>query len=75
MNRLQQWWAEVPDSWKIEGLSMWHTFLAGFVLAVAYSLDSHNGTPWTTDAVISILLAATRSGIKVVWVQFVKMFE
>ena len=73
-NRVRELWLGLPETWRTELMSAFHTFIPAFVATMVVFLQSAVDTSWTTEtltaALIAAVLAALRSGFKAVsmWV-------
>ena len=68
--RVQARWFSLPDSWRVELSSAFHTFAPAFVGAILLSPVVIGETSITRDAVAALALTAVRSGFKAVSVWF-----
>jgi hypothetical protein len=64
MKKLHEMWLKLPLTYRKEIVSIIHTFLGVFgsifVLGIAE-------IPWTHEAIIALLIAGIRAGIKASW--------
>ena len=67
MQSLYERWKSLPESWRLEIQSAWHTFVAAFILTIGTQVMAGD-VQWTGDMMIAVLLAALRSGVKAVFV-------
>lgn len=72
MNRLQKLWDDVPYSWRVEIVSVIHTFVPAFIGALAISFEVTGDFSWTKEAVLAAVLAAGRSAFKATWIAIVR---
>jgi len=72
MNRLQQLWDDVPYGWRVEIVSVIHTFVPAFIGALAISFEVTGDFSWTKEAFLAVVLAAGRSAFKATWIVVVK---
>lgn len=73
-NRIKNVWVGLPESWRTQLASAWHTFLPAFGTSLFLSLEALKGQPIGSDVILAtasaILLSALRSGFKAVSVWF-----
>lgn len=75
-NRVKELWLGLPETWRTEIASAWHTFIPVFfsTLYLFYETHSNTGVTWTKEtlaaAIIAGLLAGLRAGFKAVSVWF-----
>lgn len=69
-NRVRELWLGLPETWRTELMSAFHTFVPAFVGALAISFQVTGDVSWTRDAVLAALLAAVRVGFKAVSMWF-----
>ena len=62
-------WSKIPAKWKMELISVWHTFLAAFVIEMGVQWQMNDQLSFSIPFIQSILFAAFRSGIKAVFSQ------
>lgn len=74
LNKVKQAWLGLPETWRTQLASAWHTFIPAFIGSLLISFQVTGGTNITADLVLSILLAATRAGFKAVSVWFFSLF-
>lgn len=73
-NRIKELWLGIPETWRTELMSAFHTFVPAFIGTLAVSISLMEGLSWTRDTLIAAvgaaLLAALRAGFKAVsmWV-------
>jgi hypothetical protein len=69
-NRVKELWLGIPESWRTELASAFHTFVPVFALSLLGALSSLNDVPLEKEAILSlsagILGAALRAGFKAV---------
>ena len=68
--RVQKAWFSLPDSWRVELASAFHTFAPAFVGAILLSPVVVGEVSITRDAVAALALTAVRAGFKAVSVWF-----
>lgn len=66
--RVMELWTGLPESWRTELMSAFHTFIPAFLGTLAVFMYSAFDTSWTKEtlvaAVIGTVLAALRAGFK-----------
>lgn len=65
---IQELWEKVPASWKVEAVSIWHTFVGGCLAEVIleYSLYHNTHVTLSQNLIMSVGGAILRSGVKAV---------
>lgn len=71
MDKIIKAWSKIPQSWRVEILSAWHTFVPAFVTALVFQIETMGEIKWGLDVIISLILTASRSAFKVLWAWFV----
>lgn len=73
-NRVKELWTGLPESWRTELMSAFHTFVPSFVAVMVVFLQSAVDVSWTretlTAAIVATTLAALRAGFKAVSMWF-----
>lgn len=67
---MREAWLGLPETWRTELMSAFHTFVPAFLGVLAVSFQTTGDVSWTRDAVIAVLLAALRAGFKAVSMWF-----
>ena len=73
-NRVKELWEGLPNTWRTELMSAFHTFIPAFALTLYTQIQLAQGVSWTKDTILAFTvatgLAALRSGFKAVsmWV-------
>lgn len=62
-----QYWKNLPESWQKEILSIWHTFVAAFIMAVGAQLIQGD-VNISKELLFAALSGGLRSGVKAVMV-------
>ena len=65
-NRVKELWTGLPESWRAELMSAFHTFVPVFVGSLLLSFEMTGGVSWTKEALIAIVATALRAGFKAV---------
>lgn len=73
MESITTLWSKIPASWKKEGASIWHTFIAAFAAELLIGWNGHGDAALSVSIFQSILFAAFRSGVKGVILWIVEM--
>lgn len=68
--KIKQFWMSLPETWRTQIASAFHTFVPAFIGSVLISFQVTGSTEITTDVILSVILAATRAGFKAVSVWF-----
>lgn len=68
VNRVKELWLGLPESWRTELASAWHTFIPAFIGSLVLFVQTQEGTEWTRETLwaagIAALAAALRAGFK-----------
>jgi hypothetical protein len=64
MKKLHEMWLRLPLNYRKEIVSFTHTFLGVFGSIVMLGIAD---APWTSEALIALLIAGVRAGIKAGW--------
>jgi len=74
LNRAKTTWLSLPETWRKELASAFHTFVPAFVSAMILFFQTTSLDNWSKDTVLALmsaaLLAAFRSGFKALSVWF-----
>jgi hypothetical protein len=65
-NRVKELWSGLPESWRTELMSAFHTFVPVFVGALLLSFQTTGDISWSKEAAVAVLAAALRAGFKAV---------
>ena len=69
-NRVREVWLGIPETWRTEAMSAFHTFVPVFVLSLITSIEVTDDAAWTWSVAAAILSAAARAGFKVLSMYF-----
>ena len=73
-NRVKELWLGLPETWRTEFASAFHTFIPVFFVTMAGFFQSAATVEWTKEALISLIVAtfaaALRAGFKALSVWF-----
>jgi len=74
IQRVKELWLGLPETWRTELASAFHTFVPAFVSTLALFIQAGQGMTWSRETVIAFIvgafLAAVRAGFKAVSVWF-----
>lgn len=70
MNRVKELWLGLPETWRTELASAFHTFVPAFAGAILMSPMIVGTVSWTRDALLALVLSAIRAGFKAISVWF-----
>ena len=65
--RVRELWAGLPESFRTELMSFFHTFVPIFVGTLAVFFQSAAEIPWTTEAFTALLVATFTAGSRAVF--------
>lgn len=66
-NRVKEVWLGLPETWRTELASAFHTFVPIFLLAMAGFLQNASEIEWTKEAVIALVIATVSAGLRAVF--------
>jgi len=70
ISRVKEAWLGLPESWRTNLASAWHTFIPAFIGAILLSPLIVGDGSITLDAAAALVLTAVRAGFKAISVWF-----
>jgi len=73
-NRVKEAWLGLPETWRTELSSAFHTFVPAFVASLVLFFQTTESSAWTKETLLALIIAAlaaaARAGFKAlsVWV-------
>jgi len=65
INRVKALWLGLPETWRTELASGFHTFVPAFMSAMYVFYEAQpQGTPWSKDVLLALILGALGAGVR-----------